>query len=356
MAQGHQKGSLHMCHISPILAVPWPSLRDHSWLWRPHVLAVLTCPQSAGHAHLRTSSEKFGHLAKSALSTSSAKESIFFLSFLVLKTDLFLEVGILDDLVQCWSNPRIQHLKNSGNEYTLELSAMISFIHWIDHLHLFDPLHCLRVWTGTGTYLGFESYLPTSWKRWRCGNFVKVKLRDLKCLLINHVSILFFTSSCRSPSVALRFQEWSIPVQGVDDESNGARGLSKTFPDVPRMFHVSGRRLWSTFSIPRGLETTAGWLGTWDNFALHIDSTSWNSLTKPFWLKSNLGPSEHCGSLRPRVSQVSFSFPDPSVCNPAFIFLCIPFVLMATDRALEDAVHTTLPGSPASVIFKFWFS
>ena len=29
-------------------------------------------------------------------------------------------------------------------------------------------------------------------------------------------------------------------------------------------------------------------------------------IPKPFWLKSYLGPSEHCGSLRPRVSQVSF--------------------------------------------------
>ena len=26
----------------------------------------------------------------------------------------------------------------------------------------------------------------------------------------------------------------------------------------------------------------------------------------PFWLKSYLGPSEHCGSIIPRVSQVSF--------------------------------------------------
>ena len=74
-----KKGSLHMCHISPsrllqshvspILAVPWRSLRDHSWLWRPHVLAVLTCLESAGHAHFRTSSEKFGYLVKSALDT-----------------------------------------------------------------------------------------------------------------------------------------------------------------------------------------------------------------------------------------------------------------------------------------------
>ena len=42
---------------------------------------------------------------------SSAKESILFLSFLFLQTDLSLEVGILDDLVQSRRNPRIQHLK-----------------------------------------------------------------------------------------------------------------------------------------------------------------------------------------------------------------------------------------------------
>ena len=79
MAQGCQKSFLHMCHISPsrflqshvspILAVPWRSRRDHSWLWRPHVLASLTCPKSAGHAHFHTSSEKFGYLATSVLNT-----------------------------------------------------------------------------------------------------------------------------------------------------------------------------------------------------------------------------------------------------------------------------------------------
>ena len=42
---------------------------------------------------------------------SSAKEPIFFLSFLFLQTDLLLEVGILEDLVQSRHNPRVQHLK-----------------------------------------------------------------------------------------------------------------------------------------------------------------------------------------------------------------------------------------------------
>ena len=83
MAQGCQRGSLHMSFLPispslapvspPILAVPWRSLRDHSWLWRPHVLAVLTCPKSAGHAHLRAS-EKFGCLAKFALNTDCAQK------------------------------------------------------------------------------------------------------------------------------------------------------------------------------------------------------------------------------------------------------------------------------------------
>ena len=75
MAQLSVKRYLHMCrfspsrllpsHVSPIFAVPARSLRDHSWLrlhWRsrPHVLAVLICPKSAGHAPRRTCIAKFG--------------------------------------------------------------------------------------------------------------------------------------------------------------------------------------------------------------------------------------------------------------------------------------------------------
>ena len=64
------------CHDSPILAVPWRSLRDHCRLrppWRsfPHVLAVLTCPKSAGRAPLRACIAKFGYSAKSDANTGS---------------------------------------------------------------------------------------------------------------------------------------------------------------------------------------------------------------------------------------------------------------------------------------------
>ena len=84
VAQVSVKRCLHMCrfslsrllpsHVSPIFAVPARSLRDHSQQWlhwrsRPHVLAVLTCPKSAGRAQLRTCVAKFGYLAKSDANT-----------------------------------------------------------------------------------------------------------------------------------------------------------------------------------------------------------------------------------------------------------------------------------------------
>ena len=106
----------------------------------------------------------------------------------------FVLVGILEDLVQSGRNPRIQHLKIRKWVYPWIECNDLKIVHWIDHLHFFDPQHCLWGWTGTGTCWCFESYLPT-WKRWRCGEFVKLKLRDRKSWLINHV-ILWIWSFC----------------------------------------------------------------------------------------------------------------------------------------------------------------
>ena len=50
---------------------------------------------------------------------SAAKEPVLFLSFMFLQTDLFLEVGILDDLVLSRRNPRIQYLKVREMRITL---------------------------------------------------------------------------------------------------------------------------------------------------------------------------------------------------------------------------------------------
>ena len=42
---------------------------------------------------------------------TSTKETVLFLGFLFLETDLFLQVGILDDPVQSRSNPPVHHFK-----------------------------------------------------------------------------------------------------------------------------------------------------------------------------------------------------------------------------------------------------
>ena len=53
MAQGCPKGSLHMCRFSPSRFVP-SHVSPIFCCLRTNVLAVLSCPESAGHAHLRT--------------------------------------------------------------------------------------------------------------------------------------------------------------------------------------------------------------------------------------------------------------------------------------------------------------
>ena len=59
MAQVHEKSvcrmSVFVLHLAfSLLTSPYDDSLSLSQLSRPHVLAVLTCPRSAGHAHLRT--------------------------------------------------------------------------------------------------------------------------------------------------------------------------------------------------------------------------------------------------------------------------------------------------------------
>ena len=62
-------------------------------------------------------------------------------------------------------------------------------IHWINHLHFFDPQHSFRGNLWTSTYLNLESYLPTSKCCWR-GEFVKMKIWDLQSLLVCPIILL----------------------------------------------------------------------------------------------------------------------------------------------------------------------
>ena len=111
---------------------------------------------------------------------SAAKETVLFLGFFFLQTDLFLEAGIMDDSVQCWSNFRVEYNKiwpRSSSDRT----RRFLIIHWINHLHFFDPQHSWKLWTST--YLSLESYLPTSNICW-VWKFVKMKIRNLQSLLV----------------------------------------------------------------------------------------------------------------------------------------------------------------------------
>ena len=66
--------------------------------------------------------------------------------------------------------------------------------------------------------------------------------------------------------------------KSADDGSLGAGGPSKTCPDVPNEFRVSGCKQESRLIIPLGLGILMGLLGTWDNPELLAVSGSWNSL------------------------------------------------------------------------------
>ena len=48
---------------------------------------------------------------------SAAKETVLFLGFLFLQTDSPFELGIMDDIIQCWSNSRIKYFEILALEY-----------------------------------------------------------------------------------------------------------------------------------------------------------------------------------------------------------------------------------------------
>ena len=105
---------------------------------------------------------------------SCAKETVLLLGLLFLQTDSCFEVRIMDDSVQCWSNLRMEyftiwHLKSSYRVRRFKI------IHWINHLHFFDPQNSFLRKFWTSTYLSLESSLPTNKRCWR-GEVVEMKI------------------------------------------------------------------------------------------------------------------------------------------------------------------------------------
>ena len=105
---------------------------------------------------------------------------------IIVSSDPEVVLDHVSDLSGADAIPASSISKNREMSVTLNWARWFSIVHWIDHLHFLDAQHCFQVRTGTSTYLGFESYLPT-WKRWWCGEFVKLELRHPKSWLISHV-------------------------------------------------------------------------------------------------------------------------------------------------------------------------
>ena len=240
---------------------------------------------------------------------SVAKETVFFLGLLFHQTDSLFELGIMDDFVQRWSNPRIEYFKirhwNATNRWW-----RCQFIHWINQLHFFDPLHRFRRKLWTSTNLGLESYLPTSKGCWR-RELVKMKIRNLQSLLVcpiirvssteddwifgwrsrlaSQILVLFWSLTFLRCRHVNRFFNSFLPrrVQFLRIRSwRRSLWMCKTFPDKPDASQIFGGP-----SVRRGdtneglnipsrigcLRNNKGWLVTWE-FPLRTDSASWKSL------------------------------------------------------------------------------
>ena len=139
---------------------------------------------------------------------------------------------------------------------------VFKFIHWINKLHFFDPLHRFRRKLRISTYLGLEPYLPASKGCW-CKEIVKVKIRNLQSLLVCPI-ILWRVSSTEddwiygwrsrlASQISILF--WSFPCL--------RRGDTKECLNIPPSIGWGGKNI--------------GRLVTWE-FPLRTDSASWKSL------------------------------------------------------------------------------
>ena len=64
-------------------------------------------------------------------------------------------VGVLNDPFQGGSKLRIQASHSQLGSWCFPVDCDESIVHRIDHIHLFDPMHCFPWKTRTRTYLGF---------------------------------------------------------------------------------------------------------------------------------------------------------------------------------------------------------
>ena len=138
---------------------------------------------------------------------STSKETVLFLGLLFLQTDSPSELGIMDDFLQRWSNPRIEYFK-IRHWNTTSRWGRSQFIHWINQIHLLDPLHRFRRKLWTSTYLGLEPYLLASKGCWR-RELVKMEIRNLQSLLVCSI-ILWSVSSLKMTESLADGPDWHL--------------------------------------------------------------------------------------------------------------------------------------------------
>ena len=216
----------------------------------------------------------------------------------------------MNDFVQRWSNPRIKYFKiwHWNTPYRWRRSEII---HWINHLHFFDPLHRFRRKLRTSTYLGLEPYLPWSKSRW-LREFVKMRIWNLQSLLVCSIILWrvsltendrFFGWLSRLASLililclsltlfhwmgeaALLFWNYmdSIPADKVLKRTR--LELQRTFPEKPCVSQMLGGpalRLGISIvrlSIPSGI----GCEWHWSTGNVGISTASWFSILKLLWI------------------------------------------------------------------------
>ena len=218
----------------------------------------------------------------------STKEPIFLLSFMFLQTDLLSwsknSGWCYSERTQCWSTISTSLIHNVASEEEPEqaLTQVLNLIFQLGNAEGLENLSngssvicslCCTAIEFCGISIGKKELMVDGF----LANLgVGIVSRCRSSLLATGFRVLSRTGF---PLVAFWFQEWSIPWQGVDDESITARGLPKNVS-----LRTKQNSMYQIADFGRGsasqkdLEQLPVDREREIIFPLQIGSTSWNSL------------------------------------------------------------------------------
>ena len=114
---------------------------------------------------------------------SAAKETVLLLGLLFLQTDSSFWNGNYG--WSCSVLKQFSHQEPKNWQWNTSKWRRSQFIHWINQLHFFDPLHRFRRKLWTNINFSLESFLPASKRTW-CRELVKMEIRNLQSLLVHN--------------------------------------------------------------------------------------------------------------------------------------------------------------------------